>query len=127
MSTPFDPDAELIYIWAEILGETGKARLLLALDIGASHTMISHTRLMELGYDPEAGERKSRIVTGSGIETVFHVTLKRLTTLGRRKEIFEVHSHDLPAETGIDGVLGLDFLRKQNLNIDFRKGLITLS
>ncbi|HMV48606.1 MAG TPA: hypothetical protein PLD20_33140 [Blastocatellia bacterium] len=43
MSTPFDPDAELIYIWAEILGETGKARFLLALDIGASHTMISHT------------------------------------------------------------------------------------
>ena len=41
MSTPFDPDADLIYTWAEILGNTGKARLLLALDIGATNSMKS--------------------------------------------------------------------------------------
>lgn len=127
MSTPFDPDADLIYIWAEILGETGKARLVLALDIGATRTMISQTRLAELGYEPEASERQSRIITGSGVESVFHVTLRRIATLGRRKEDFEVYSHDLPPETGIDGVLGLDFFRGQNLNIDFRNGLITLT
>lgn len=127
MSTPFDPDADLIYIWAEILGNTGKARLLLALDIGATNSMISQTRLAELGYVPEGSERQSRIITGSGVECVFHVTLKRLAALGHRKEDFEVHSYDLPPETGIDGVLGLDFFRGQNLNIDFRNGLITLS
>ncbi len=50
-----------------------------------------------------------------------------MSVLGQDREDFEVYAYDLPAATGIDGVLGLDFLRVQSLNIEFRKGLITFT
>jgi hypothetical protein len=34
--------------------------------------------------------------------------------------------HSLPLRAGVDGLLGLNFLRGQRLSIDFREGAITL-
>jgi hypothetical protein len=36
-------------------------------------------------------------------------------------------AHTLPADAGIDGVLGLDFFQGLILTIDFRAGQITVS
>lgn len=127
MNIPFDPTEELVYLWAEVLGPTGKARLLLALDTGATSTLVSKTRLIELGYDPEASKEQSRIITGSQSETVSHLKLTRFSALGQQRKRFDVCCYNLPVATGVDGVLGLDFFRGQNLNIDFRNGLITLT
>ncbi len=127
MNIPFDPDEDLIYLWAEVIGPKRKARLLLALDTGATSTVISNTRLVELGYDPDSSHESSRIITGSQSETVAHLKLAKFSVLGQQRINFEVCCYNLPEATGVDGVLGLDFFRGQNLNIDFRNGLITLS
>ncbi len=127
MKIPFDPVEDLIYLWAEVLGPSGKARLLLALDTGATSTVVSKTRLIELGYDPESSPEHSRIITGSQSETVAHLKLTKFSVLGQQRVSFDVCCYDLPEATGVDGVLGLDFFRGLNLNIDFRNGLITLS
>jgi hypothetical protein len=34
--------------------------------------------------------------------------------------------HTLPPSAGIDGLLGLDFLRGQRVNIDLREGILTV-
>lgn len=127
MNIPFDPDADLVYLWAEVLGPTRKARLLLALDTGATSTVISQSRLKELGYDPEASSEQSRIITGSQSEIVSHLKLAKFSVLGQQRNSFDVCCYDLPQATGIDGVLGLDFFRGLNLNLDFRNGLIALN
>ena len=127
MKIPFDPTEDLVYLWAEVLGPTGKARLLLALDTGATSTVISKTRLIELGYDPESSPEHFRIITGSQSETVAHLKLTKFSVLGQQRVSFNVCCYNLPEATGVDGVLGLDFFRGLNLNIDFRNGLITLS
>lgn len=127
MKIPFDPTEDLVYLWAEVLGPAGKARLLLALDTGATSTVISKTRLIELGYDPESSHEHSRIITGSQSETVAHLKLAKFSVLGQQRVSFDVCCYNLPEATGVDGVLGLDFFRGLNLNIDFRNGLITLS
>ncbi len=127
MNLPFDPTEDLIYLWAEVLGPSGKARLFLALDTGATSTVISKTRLIELGYDPEASQEHSRIITGSQSETVAHLKLAKFSVLGQQRVSFDVCCYNLPEAKGVDGVLGLDFFRGQNLNIDFRSGLITLT
>jgi hypothetical protein len=36
-------------------------------------------------------------------------------------------SHTLPPSAGIDGLLGLDFMRGQRLEIDFVRGFVTLA
>jgi hypothetical protein len=35
---------------------------------------------------------------------------------------FPVLGHTLPPSAGVDGLLGLDFLRGQSLTLDFRSG-----
>ena len=45
---------------------------------------------------------------------------------GKTKRNFQVLSHQLPVTTFVEGLLGLDFLRKARLTIDFHSGSICL-
>jgi len=127
MSIRFDPLENLIYVRVKIFGQIGSTSLLLALDTGASSTIISRERLLSLGYDLSASAEESRIVTGSRVEFAPEITLIKLSALRQQRQGFLVLAYNLPVEAGVDGVLGLDFFRGLNLNIDFRNGLITLS
>ena len=66
------------------------------------------------------------MITGSAVERVSKVVLTRLSALGQHRFGFPVVAHDVPPGAGVDGLLGLDFLRNHALTIDFRAGLITL-
>jgi hypothetical protein len=39
---------------------------------------------------------------------------------------FPVICHDLPAALHVDGLLGLDFVRRYRLSVDFQAGFISL-
>ncbi len=65
------------------------------------------------------------MTTGSGVEFVPRITLSQIVALGRERANFPVLCHTLPPSTGVDGLLGLDFLRGQTLTLDFRNGRIT--
>ncbi len=49
-----------------------------------------------------------------------------ILALGREFAQLPVLAHTLPPSAGVDGVLGLDFLRGQLLTIDFPNGRLTL-
>ena len=97
------------------------------LDTGASFTLIATDILVRLGYDPaDLRLKRQRIVTGSGIEYTPRMTVQSVTAIGQKVTDLEVLCHDLPAESGIDGLLGLNFLRHFKLTIRFRKGIVEL-
>jgi predicted aspartyl protease len=127
MSVRFAPHEELIYLRAKVFGTKGRSSLRLALDTGASSTMINRRILRRLGYELSAGAEGVGIITGSRVELASPITVSRFSALRQQRRNFPVLAYDMPPEAGIDGVLGLDFFRGQNLNIDFRTGLITLS
>lgn len=52
MSLPFEPDSGLIIVRAAVDGPSGSAILRLALDTGATGTLINVGMLVALGYDP---------------------------------------------------------------------------
>lgn len=52
--------------------------------------------------------------------------VERLSSLGRHRADLAILAHTLPPSAGIDGLLGLDFLRGQQLSINFREGTVTL-
>ncbi|HEX9001532.1 MAG TPA: retropepsin-like aspartic protease, partial [Blastocatellia bacterium] len=93
---------------------------------GATGTLISQTRLIELGYDTSTNKELHQITTGSGTEFVPVISLDKIAALDQEQSAFSVLCHNLPPSAGVDGLLGLDFFRGQTLNIDFRTGLITL-
>ena len=52
MSLSFDPRRGLIVVRAELFGPSGSAVLQLALETGATSTLINVAMLVAIGYDP---------------------------------------------------------------------------
>ena len=127
MSFPFDPQQGLIIVPAELWGPSGSAVLRLALDTGATGTLVNTGMLVALGYDPALIPDRVQITTGSGIEFVPRILLDRIMVLGEEAVEFPVLGHTLPPSAGIDGLLGLDFFRGRILTIDFRAGQVELA
>jgi predicted aspartyl protease len=127
MSIPFNAQHGLIIIQAAVDGPSGSAVLRLALDTGATRTVINIGMLVALGYDPALAPERIQVTTGSGVEFVPRVSVHKIVALGQERTSFLVLGHTLPPSAGIDGVLGLDFMRGQTLTVDFRTGTITLT
>lgn len=131
MKISFNGEYGLIYVTAKIYrrkknGDFKDLLLNLALDTGASATVISRKRLLAVGYDLENIEDEAFITTGSGLITIPKIRIEKLSALGKEKTDFLINAHDLPPTASVDGVLGLDFLRENVLTIDFMKGEIEL-
>jgi hypothetical protein len=123
----FNANQGPILIKAELTGPARSSRLNLALDTAATTSLIDLAILTLLGFDPNQPLRRLQMATGSAVGIVPVFALTRLSALGQHRFVFPVIGHTLPPTTGVDGLLGLDFLRGQVLNIDFRSGQIDLS
>ena len=86
--------------------------------------MINVAMLVALGYDPSLLEERIQVTTGSGVEYVPRVPLRKIRALGRTRIRFAVLAHTLPPSASVDGLLGLDFLRDMKLTINFKSGRI---
>ena len=88
--------------------------------------MIGENILFALGCDPSLATESEVITTASGVELVPVTTLASIVALGVQRTTFKVLSLEFPPGAGIDGLLGLDFLRDSVLTIDFRKATLML-
>jgi len=127
VSFQFDATRGPIHVEAEVSGPTGRTNLRLLLDTGATTSLIDPTLLDAVGYTPDASTDRVPVTMGNGVQSMPRVVLTRLTALGQHRFGFGVLSHPLPPGAGVDGLLGLDFLRGQVLTLDFRAGLVVLA
>jgi len=126
----YDPSATSIVIDLLLEAADGRSSLLIpvVLDTGASLTIVATDIMAQLGYDPaNPGLGRQRIITGSGVEYAPRTTVRSATAIGQKVANLEVLCHDLPPESGVDGLLGLSFLKHFKLTIRFRKGIIDLN
>ncbi len=112
-------------VFTEIWGPSSSLVFKLALDTGATDTMVSAKLLADIGYDLSSYPIIS-MTTGSGIIDAPEVIVSQLAALGQTRADFSILAHTLPPTATVDGLLGLDFLRGKVLNIDFRLGKLTL-
>ena len=70
MSFPFNPHQGLIVVQTEIVGPSGSAVLRLALDIGATNTVVNVGMLTAIGYDAALALDRFQVTTASGVEFV---------------------------------------------------------
>lgn len=126
MSFSFDPDQGLIVVKAELDGPTGSIVLRLAVDTGATRTLVNSGPLVTVGYDPALSPKRMQITTASGVEFVPLFIAEKIVAVGLERRSFEVIGHTLPTSAGIDGLLGLDFFSDTSLTIDFRTNEIRM-
>jgi hypothetical protein len=68
MKFHFDPDEGLIVVPTKIWGPKGDSILRLALDTGATRSLVNWDVTVLLGYDPAIVSERIQMTTGSGME-----------------------------------------------------------
>ena len=126
MSLSFDPHVGLIVVPAKLWGPAGDTIVRLALDTGATGSVVNADAIVLIGYDPTIVSARIRMTTGSGVEFVARITTEKIEALGRERQDFPILCHTLPPSATVDGVLGLDFFRGWRLIVDFRAGIVTV-
>lgn len=126
MSLRFDPKEGLIIVPTRLWGLTGDTVVRLALDTGATGSVVSWDVVVLLGYDPAIVPERVQMTTGSGLEFAPRIVVEKIEALGQERRNFPVLCHTLPPSATVDGVLGLDFFRGRRLMVDFRTGLVTV-
>jgi predicted aspartyl protease len=122
--TQFDPADTLIIVTARIWGPRGDKQLSLALDTAATQTHVIPEFLDEIGYGPQHGDRITSVTSAIGDEPGYMMPVVRFSALGFMLTDFRIHVHDLPETLGIQGLLGLSFLRQFNYEIRSAEGRI---
>jgi len=126
MKITFDPTQGLIVIPSRLHGFHTDTIVRLALDTGATNSMVNWDMAVLLGYDPASSKERIQVTTGSGVEFAPRIVVKKVEALGRSLENFPILCHTLPPSATVDGLLGLDFFRGVRLMVNLREGIITL-
>ncbi|MBI3333362.1 MAG: retroviral-like aspartic protease family protein [Candidatus Omnitrophica bacterium] len=82
----------------------------MAIDTGATTTVIPPTVAAAIGCDPAKSRERVSILTASSAEYLPVVTIPLVVCFGERVRFLKVACHDLPPQSTVDGLLGLDFL-----------------
>jgi clan AA aspartic protease (TIGR02281 family) len=124
----FDPQLPVIAVDITLESEGGiKRRIRVALDTGATYTMIPWEIAEALGYKPEMSKEKVTLITASGVETAPLIEIKKIKFLGEGLDNVPVVCHDLPPKSYVTGLLGSSFLKHFKITIDYPKGIFEIS
>jgi clan AA aspartic protease (TIGR02281 family) len=107
-------------------GPKGIREIDMILDTGAVYTVIAWDVARDIGYDPAVSERRMSIVTANGVVGVPFLKVKRMEVAELSVEAVDVVCHDIPEMTGIEGLLGLSFLRHFRTLIDYPGGVLSI-
>jgi predicted aspartyl protease len=126
VSYKFDSRRQLIIARARLVGPKGEIMVQMALDTGASSSLVGWRALQLVGYAPGDAVGHVDMTTGSGVESAPKIKVRRIEALGKRRVGLAIIGHTLPPSASVDGLLGLDFFRRRRLTIDFRKSTLSV-
>jgi len=121
----FNPGDDFIAVEALLVGPALSYRVILALDTGASQSVVTPSALAVLGFDLSQPNHETLVITANGQVDVGVFRLASLGALGVQASPMDVLAIDLPS-ADYEGLLGKDFFRDRVLKIDFHNGTIEL-
>ena len=120
-------DIPIILRRVELRGPAGAREIDVILDTGAVYTVIAWDVAKDIGYDPAISERRTPIITANGVIEAPLITVERIQLAELRAEAVEVVCHDIPELAGIEGLLGLSFLKHFRTLIDYTTGSLEIT
>lgn len=125
--TAFDPSADLINLAAKLSGPLGAQKYRFVLDTACAETLVTPESVESSATALRHGDSITAVTTALGREPGYRLRVSRFEALGYAVTDFRVHVHDLPEESGIDGLIGLSFLRAFNHEIRSKESRILVS
>jgi len=111
----------------EFHGPTGVREIDMILDTGAVYTVIAWDVAKDIGYDPAVSLLRMPIVTANGVIEAPMITIDAIQVAELRVQNVEVICHDIPEIAGIEGLLGLSFLRHFRTVVDYTTGNLEIT
>jgi clan AA aspartic protease (TIGR02281 family) len=96
----------------------------MVIDTGATTTVIPPQIALAIGCDPAKAKDRVAIITASGLEYWPLVTIPEIICMGHRVQSLPVACHSLPAQSTVEGLLGLDFLSGVRAFQEFQKAIL---
>jgi len=100
----------VLSLYVQITGKRTFRIIKMALDTGASYTIIPIETAVAIGYNPALSKRHIEITTANGVVVAPIITVETLSCLGTEVKNIDVICHDLPVQSPVKGLLGLNFL-----------------
>ena len=107
-------------------GPLGRRGIDMILDTGATYTSISWSVALDIGYDPAVSPRRVSTITANGIIELPLITVDRMEIEGVKAENIDVTCQDIPELAGVEGLLGLSFLRNFRTVIDYKSSFLEI-
>ena len=117
----------LLVVYPLFKGPSDSKILRMVIDTGATTTIIPPKVAVAIGCDPAESKQRMSIITASGTEYLPVVKVPLVRCLGGEVRMLPVVCHDLPAQSTIDGLLGLDFLDRIPAFQEFRRAVSRLT
>jgi hypothetical protein len=77
-----------------------------------------------LGYSPRDGEARTTITTAVSKERGYTLRVQQFSALGFRSTSFLVHAFDMVDAAGLNGLIGLNYLKQFNYTVRSNEGRI---
>jgi len=120
----FDPKSNIVIVEVKLWGSLVTTSRMV-FDTGASLVVIPWK--VAVALDVKVNSKQTiETTTASTVESAPLVTISKVSVLGERITNVEALVKDLPPMAGVDGLLGLSFIRYFNVKIDFKIGRLTL-
>lgn len=116
---PLDPNKSLIPVEVLLEGPKGQLLVHMALDTGATYTIVPVGTLRAIGYDPTISPVRIEFIAAGSVERKPVVRVQAISAFGIRIPRLQVVCHDLPPQSPVRGLLGLNFLKHVSLHLDF--------
>lgn len=111
----------------KVVGPGGLAYADLLLDTGAALTILSRSVAEAAGYDVAATTRNQKIVTGNGVISVPVMSVEELRIQELVVSNLEVCIHDIPEVAHVEGLLGINFLKRFRTLLDYPNGILEIT
>lgn len=124
---PLDPTNPLIPVDVLLEGPRGQQLIRMALDTGATYTIAPVGALRAIGYDPAVSPHRIEFVAAGSVESRPVVTVQTVSAFGIRILHLQVVCHDLPTQSPVRGLLGLNFLKHLSIHLDFPRRIVKVT
>ncbi len=126
MELSFSRDALGIVIDGVITGPRGMKRVKFLLDTGASECFVHRSILIGAGYPVGEGKHGTKLQTAGGIVQSEDFSVESLRVYENEVKDLRVSCFNIPEESRIEGLLGLNFLKHFRLTLDFPNGKLIM-
>ena len=117
----FNLEIPIIVNRVRIEGPKAAREVDLIFDTGARHTSLSWELLEEIGYSPAKVKEKVSVITANGIVNAPFLRVKEISVRNLAVKHCSVICHSIPDMAEVEGLLGLSFMEKFKITLDFKK------